>query len=142
MKATSGIRAAGEGLDGQVWDILGQTYVPKHVSEASFSWHATFPPGTFVPRHTHPTQDEFIHVLEGRLDFVLNGEDIHAGPGDIVALPMGVAHSIHNRSGADVLAIFWVTPTRMLYEYFQKISGLTDPQEVTRLAAEYEVPFD
>ena len=60
---TVGITRAGTGLDGIVWNILGQTYVPKQVCENSFSWHATFPPGTFVPPHIHPTQDEFIYML-------------------------------------------------------------------------------
>ena len=64
---TAGITKAGTGIDGIVWNILGQTYVPKQVSENSFSWHATFPPGTFVPPHIHPTQDEFIYMLEGTL---------------------------------------------------------------------------
>ena len=61
-----GITKANTGLDGIVWNILGQTYVPKQLTEASFAWHATFPPGTFVPPHIHPTQDEFIYMLEGR----------------------------------------------------------------------------
>ena len=42
------------------------TYVPKAVSEGSFSWHATLPPDTFVPPHIHPTQDEFIYMFEGQ----------------------------------------------------------------------------
>ena len=41
----AGITKAGVGIDGIVWNILGQTYVPKHLSEASFAWHATFPLG-------------------------------------------------------------------------------------------------
>ena len=78
MTMTAGITRANEGLDGIVWNILGQTYVPKQLTEHSFSWHATFPPGTFVPPHIHPTQDEFIYMLEGRLDLVLDGQDIVA----------------------------------------------------------------
>ena len=54
---TAGITKAGTGIDGIVWNILGQTYVPKQLSENSFSWHATLPPGTGVPPHIHPTQD-------------------------------------------------------------------------------------
>ena len=63
---TAGITKANTGIDGIVWNILGQTYVPKTLRESSFSWHATFPPGTFVPPHIHPTQDEFIYMFEGR----------------------------------------------------------------------------
>ena len=71
MQATgAGITKAGTGIDGIVWTILGQTYVPKTLSESVFSWHATFPPGTSVPPHIHPTQEEFIYMLEGRLDLL------------------------------------------------------------------------
>jgi hypothetical protein len=60
MSLAPGITKAGDGLDNIAWNILGQTYVPKAVSEGSFAWHATLPPDTFVPPHIHPTQDEFI----------------------------------------------------------------------------------
>ena len=40
---TPAITRAQTGLDGVSWNILGQIYVPKQVSEDSFSWHATFP---------------------------------------------------------------------------------------------------
>ena len=56
------------GLDGIVWNILGQIYVPKSLNEQSFSWHVTLPPRTFVPPHIHPTQDDFIYMLDGQFD--------------------------------------------------------------------------
>ncbi|MGC2042386.1 MAG: cupin domain-containing protein, partial [Pseudolabrys sp.] len=34
-----GVTKANSGLDGIVWNILGQTYVPKQLTEASFAWH-------------------------------------------------------------------------------------------------------
>ncbi|MFL5209293.1 MAG: cupin domain-containing protein, partial [Microvirga sp.] len=115
---TAGITRANEGLDGIVWNILGQTYVPKHLTEHSFSWHATFPPDTFVPPHIHPTQDEYLYILEGRLDFWLDGQDTHANPGDLVRLPMGKPHGIFNKSGATAKCLFWVSPTGKLYDLF------------------------
>ena len=95
---TGGVTKAGTGIDGIVWNILGQTYVPKHLTESSFSWHATFPPGTFVPPHIHPTQDEFIYMLEGRMDLVLEGRDFVATAGDVIRLPMGIPHGLFNKS--------------------------------------------
>src|ERR1700751_2407629 len=95
---TAGITKAGTGVDGIVWNILGQTYVPKQVSEISFSWHATFPPGTFVPPHIHPTQDEFIYMLDGRLDLGPEGRDFVATSGDLIRLPMQIPHGIFNKS--------------------------------------------
>ncbi len=95
----AGITRANEGIQGISWSILGQTYVPKHVTEHSFSWHATFPPETFVPPHIHPDQDEYLYILEGQLDFFLDGAETQATPGDLVRLPMGKPHGIFNKSG-------------------------------------------
>ena len=140
---TAGITKAGTGTDGIVWNILGQTYVPKHLTEHSFSWHATFPPDTFVPPHIHPTQDEYLYILEGRFEFVLDGRDEAAAPGDLVRLPMGVPHGIFNRSGAPAKCLFWVSPTRKLYDLFWGIHTMPDPtpDKVVALSAEHEVNF-
>ena len=138
---TAGITPAGLGEGGVVWNILGQTYKPKQLSESSFAFDTLFPDGTFVPPHIHATQDEFIHVLDGRFELLLDGQVQHAGPGDLVRLPMGMPHGIFNKSGADVRALFWVAPSRKLYELFSRISGLTDPEQVVRISAECEVEF-
>ncbi len=75
---TAGVTQQGSSVDGIAWNILGQTYKPLLVTESSFSWHALLPPGTFVPPHIHPTQDEFIYVFEGRFDLVLDGQQSNA----------------------------------------------------------------
>ena len=77
---TAGIVQSHSGLDAIEWNILGQTYVPKAKTEDCFSWHATLPPGTFVPPHIHPDQDEYLYILEGRFDFLLNGVEAFAEP--------------------------------------------------------------
>jgi len=60
----TGITRANEGIQGISWNILGQTYVPKSCAENSFSWHATLPPGTFVPPHIHPNKDSVAAALK------------------------------------------------------------------------------
>ena len=141
QEMTAGIMPRGEGMDDIAWNILGQTYVPKHLCESSFSWHATFPPGTFVPPHIHPTQDEFIYMFEGRFDLFLDGKDAVANGGDLIRLPRGIAHGIFNKSDRPVTCFFWVSPTGMLYDLFTKIHNVPDPAEVIRLAGEHEVEF-
>ena len=140
---TPGVTAAGTGIDGISWKILGQTYVPKQVSEASFSWHATFPPGTFVPPHIHPAQDEFIYLFEGRFELFLDGKEAHAGPGDLIRLPRGIAHGIFNKSETVTKCLFWVAPTGRLYDLFWAIHSLSEqtPDAVVALAARHEVDF-
>ena len=143
MKLTPGITRAGDGIEGIKWNILGQTYVPKSLSVDSFSWHATFPPGTFVPPHIHPTQDEFIYMLEGRLDLVLDGQESHALPGDLIRLPRNVPHGLFNKSDAPVKCLFWVAPTGRLYDLFWAIHSMKEqnPAEVVALSARYEIDF-
>jgi quercetin dioxygenase-like cupin family protein len=140
---TAGITKANSGIDGISWNIMGQTYVPKQLSENSFAWHATLPAGTFVPPHIHPTQDEFIYVLEGRLDLVLDGRDFVATTGDVIRMPMGIPHGIFNKSDQTAKCVFWVTPTRKLYDLFWGIHSLKQqtPEEVVALSARHEVMF-
>ena len=107
MQLTAGITKATTGIDGIVWNILGQTYVPKSLSDNQFSWHATFPPGTFVPPHIHPTQDEFIYVLDGEATLETNTGPQILRPGMCVGFPAGSAeaHCFVNNSSSDVLLL-------------------------------------
>lgn len=141
QEMTAGITAAGSGIDGISWNILGQTYVPKQICAASFSWHATFPPETFVPPHVHPDQDEFIYMLDGHFDLILDGQAAEADTGDLIRLPRGIPHGIFNKSDKPVTCIFWVAPTGGLWELFKKIDNVPDPMEVIRLAGEHGVDF-
>jgi quercetin dioxygenase-like cupin family protein len=137
----AGITAAGEGLDGVVWSILGQTYYPKQSSESAFAFEAHSPAGTFVPPHIHPTQDEYILMLEGTWKLVLDGQTHWARPGDLVRMPMGIMHGYFNESGAFARAFFWVSPARRLHDLFKAIHDVPDPAEVVRLSALHEVDF-
>lgn len=139
----AGITKSGDGIDGIAWNILGQTYVPKQLTEAGFSWHATLPPGTMVPPHIHPTQDEFIYMLEGRLDLLLDDEPTFAEPGDLVRLPRGVPHGIFSNGDYPAKCLFWVTPTRRLYDLFWQLHhmGEADPAEIVAMSARHEVDF-
>jgi quercetin dioxygenase-like cupin family protein len=138
---SAGITPAGEGIGGVVWNILGQTYKPVASCESCFAFDTLFPPETFVPPHIHTTQDEFIRVLEGRFDLILDGQPVQAKAGDLIRMPMGIMHGIFNKSGAPVRALFWVSPARDLETLFKRIHNVPDPAEVVRIAAEHEVEF-
>jgi quercetin dioxygenase-like cupin family protein len=141
MATESGITRDGESLDNVVWDILGQTYKPVQLSASSFAFDTLFPPGTFVPPHFHPDQDEFIRVLDGDFDIWLDGAEMKATTGDLIRMPMGSKHGIFNRSGANTRALFWVAPSMKLYDLFVQIDRVADPGEVVRIAAQYNIHF-
>ncbi|AZG10623.1 cupin domain-containing protein [Pigmentiphaga sp. H8] len=138
---TPDITRAHTGIDGVSWNILGQVYVPKQMSEDSFSWHATFPVETFVPPHMHPHQDEYIFVLAGRIDLILDGRKQTAGAGDLVRMPRGIPHAFYNNSGAPATALFWAAPSGKLVELYQRIHNMSNPAEVVQTAREYDVVF-
>ena len=141
MQPETGITRSGGSLDGVTWDVMGQTYKPVQLSEASFAFDTLFPPGTFVPPHVHPDQDEFIRVLEGTFDLWLDGEDVAASAGDLVRMPKGSRHGIFNHSAAPTRALFWVAPARLLYDLFTQLDGLREPEEVVRRSAAHNVHF-
>lgn len=76
-----GITLAREGMRKKVWNVLGHTYSMKAASETSFAFETYDPPGTGVPPHVHPTQDEHIYILEGVFTLYLDGQWEKAGPG-------------------------------------------------------------
>ena len=138
---TAGVTQQGSSVDGIVWNILGQTYTPLQVTESSFSWHALLPPGTFVPPHIHPTQDEFIYMFEGRFDLVLDGQAANAiGRRPDPPAARHPARPVQQRQ-ANITCLFWVSPTRRLWDLFQAIDNVPDPAEVVRLAGLHEVNF-
>lgn len=141
MTLTPGITPSTDGIDGVAWNVVGHTYTPKLLSETAFLWHAVIPADTFVPPHIHPLQDEWIYMLEGELEIEFGEEKHVAGPGDMVRMPMGVAHGIFNRSGETASCTFGVAPSGKLFDLFGQLHNVTDPAELVRISAEHDVNF-
>src|SRR5260370_24165854 len=136
-----GITRNGEGFSGKTWNILGQVYFPKAVSDSTFAFETNSEPGQFVPVHIHPTQEEFILVQEGMLDLKLDGVWVQAKAGDLVRLPRGISHGYFNKSDKPARALFWASPSRKLQALFNQLHNLTDVAEIVRLSAEPERNF-
>ena len=141
MRLAPGITPTGTSANGAAWNILGHAYYEKTNSESCFSFETFDPPGSFVPPHIHPTQDEFIYMLEGVFDLYLDGQWVKASPGDLVRMPRGLPHGYYNRTDKPTRALFWVSPSRRLKELFELLHNLEDPAEVVRRSALCEVDF-
>jgi quercetin dioxygenase-like cupin family protein len=137
----AGITPAGEGQDGVVWNVLGHRYFLKTECESVFCFETLDPPGTFVPPHIHPTQDEFIYVLEGVFDLRLGDAHRQARAGDLVRMPRGVPHAYYNNQAVPARALFWVSPGGRLRALFDKLHDLTDLEEAVRLSRLHDVEF-
>lgn len=136
-----GITRVSEGFRRRRWNVLGHTYRMTTLSEDCFSFETVDPPGTGVPPHVHPTQDEYIYVVEGVFTLYLDGEWDTAGPGDTVRMPRELPHAYYNKTEENTRGLFWVTPAGRLAELFDKLHDASDPDEVVRLSAECDVNF-
>jgi quercetin dioxygenase-like cupin family protein len=136
-----GITPTNQGLDGIAWNVLGQSYVPKQLTEQSFAWHAVLPIESFVPPHIHDMQDEFIFLIDGALDLLLDGQRLSARPGDVVRMPRGIPHGIFNNAGSIASCLFWVTPTAKLFDLFRALHNVADTGEVVKISAAHDVHF-
>ncbi len=51
-----------------------------------------YPPGTFLPDHTHPFEKKDT-VVSGRFRIKMHGQEFILGPGDGIRVPPGAKHS-------------------------------------------------
>ncbi|MFV0473697.1 MAG: cupin domain-containing protein [Pikeienuella sp.] len=136
-----GVTKNGEGFEGVEWNILGQRYFLKAVSDSAFAFETNSEPGQFVPVHIHPTQDEFILVQEGQLALKLDGKWTTASAGDLVRMPRGVPHGYFNKSDKPCRALFWVSPAGQLKTLFETLHDMTDIPAIVEVSARHEVDF-
>ena len=141
---TPGITKAGTGIDGIVWNILGQTYVPKQLSARThFPGTPLFRPAPSCrPTSIRPRTNSSTCSTAGSTS-CSTGASIVATTGDLIRLPMNMAHGIFNKTDQTVKCFFWVTPTRKLYDLFWAIHGMKEqsPPDVVALSAKHEVMF-
>ena len=128
-------------IGGMVWNVMGQIYIPKKIDDERFWWEGILPEETFIPPHTHSTQDEFLYLVEGELDMLLDGQETHASAGDIIPFPRYSNHALFNNSGETVKGIFWAEPTNKLMGLFKAIHNVANPHEVVRISDAYDIHF-
>ncbi|MCM4081855.1 cupin domain-containing protein [Paractinoplanes hotanensis] len=68
------------------------------------------PPGFAPPLHRHQVEDEMFYILAGTARFQCAGEELHAGPGDFVLLPVGVPHTFMVGTDEPLRALQITTP--------------------------------
>lgn len=67
-------------------------------------------PGQDFPNHYHTVCEEVFYILEGNIDFYINGEQVKAEPGDMIQCSPGDTHYLINTSSTAFKAIFIKSP--------------------------------
>jgi len=90
-------------------------------------------PGGAVPiPHVHPVQTERFEVTGGRMTFRVGLRKIEAGPGDVVEVAPGVAHSFANAGDDEAQLRVEVRPALAMEEMFAEVVALAKAGRMTR----------
>ena len=82
---------------------IGRTELVRHdfdTTHEAIQVRVDFGPGAAFPRHSHPGV-EIAHVLQGTVEYVLDGKPVILKTGDSVYIPAGVVHSARNAGGGN-----------------------------------------
>lgn len=55
--------------------------------------------------HMHPNGEEFLYVIRGRLEYIVDGETITLGPEEFIYVPPNTPHSCRNASPTEICEI-------------------------------------
>jgi quercetin dioxygenase-like cupin family protein len=90
-------------------------------------------PGGAVPiAHVHPIQTERFEVVDGRMTFRVGLRKLHAGPGDVIEVPPGVAHSFANGGEEEAHLHVEVRPALAMEEMFTEVVAMAKAGRMNR----------
>jgi quercetin dioxygenase-like cupin family protein len=90
-------------------------------------------PGGAVPiAHVHPIQTERFEVLEGQMRFRVGLRTVVAGPGDVIEVAPGVAHSFANAGEQEARLRVEVRPALQMEQMFAEVVAMAEAGRMTR----------
>jgi quercetin dioxygenase-like cupin family protein len=99
--------------------------------------------GMGVPSHTHDREDEYFHVLRGRVLLIVGGIETTLGPGQSATGPRQVVHSWEALTD-DVQMLVGVTPAgldAMFVDIDAARPGQNDVETVKSICRRYGIEF-
>ena len=63
-----------------------------------------------IPTHIHPKENHFVYIYKGRARGTIGSVTAEAGPGQMIAIPAGVPHSLERIGDTPVEIILFSTP--------------------------------
>ena len=90
-------------------------------------------PGGSVPiPHVHPIQTERFAVIAGRMTFRVGLRKLQAGPGDVVEVAPGVAHSFANAGDDEARLHVEVRPALAMEDMFAEVVAMAESGRMNR----------
>jgi putative monooxygenase len=87
------------------------TLSPKTVGATSgFGGVVDLLPGEYITEHYHPFSEEFLHVVAGELEMVVDGEPVPLVEGESLLVPINARHRLVNIGSTPARAVFHLSP--------------------------------
>jgi quercetin dioxygenase-like cupin family protein len=107
-------------------DILS-IYLSKNKTNGTFSiLDDKVYPGGGPPPHIQTREFEAFYILEGELDFNIDGKKVTAKTGTVINIPPNVVHNFKNNTNSVVKMLIIIAPAgleKMFEEFDKEISG-------------------
>jgi quercetin dioxygenase-like cupin family protein len=117
--------------------VTGERFTFTHTAASTggelLAFDFALRPGGAVPLpHVHPIQTERFEVLSGRMRFRVGLRKVTAGPGDVVEVAPGVAHSFTNDGDEEARLHVEVRPALKMEEMFAEVVSMAKAGRMTR----------
>jgi quercetin dioxygenase-like cupin family protein len=104
-----------------------------------------FEVGALVPPHIHTLEDEFSIVLEGKIGFRSNDQEVVLAAGGYIVKPRGEVHAMWNAGTTRARMIEVISPAGF-EQFFREFADLAeagpvDFEAVAKLGSRYQLPF-
>ncbi|WP_428232662.1 quercetin 2,3-dioxygenase [Flavobacterium sp.] len=101
-------------------------------------------PGVGIPMHVHENEDEVFRILEGKIEFIVEGKTRILKAGDTIFLPRQVPHAFKVVGERNAKAIVTVIPSgieHMFEQLSQLPAGPPDLEKVFGICSSFGIKF-
>lgn len=134
--------------EGRAQNVLGDRQMVKVTGADTDGTFALVenhnPPGVGIPPHIHHREDELFYVIDGQVEFTLDGEPVVGEAGTTVFLPKGTPHAFRVVGDVPARMLTLLVPAGLegLFEELAALPpGPPDPDMVASLATPYGIEF-
>ncbi|MFD2942461.1 cupin domain-containing protein [Flavobacterium notoginsengisoli] len=102
------------------------------------------PPGVSIPLHVHANEDEIFRILEGEMEFTVEGITSKLKTGDTIFLPRQIPHSFKVTGKKNTKAIITIVPSgieEMFVQLSQLPAGPPDMEKVLEICSSFGITF-
>ena len=102
------------------------------------------PPNTQIPMHVHKNEDEVYKVVEGEVEFTVDGKSSLLKSGDMIFLPKNIPHTwkVVGTSNASVYLDIYPAGLENMFEELNELPpGPPDFLIVTEICGRYGISF-